>query len=81
MYVDDLIYGCIKIINSGKHGKPYNIVFGKVLKLKKQYQIFLTTSIKKNKAKIIFDKNKPVTVKIKNFQIYVLKMKLSFNQK
>ena len=32
LFVDDLVRGCIKIINSGKNLDPYNIVYGKVLK-------------------------------------------------
>ena len=82
LYVDDLIYGCIKIINSGKHGKPYNIVFGKSIKIKEAVSdIFNSLSIKKNKAKIIFDKNKPVTVKIRKFSNSRAKNEINFQPK
>ena len=82
LYVDDLIYGCIKIINSGKHGKPYNIVFGKSIKIKEAVSdIFNSLSIKKNKAKIIFDKNKPVTVKIRKFSNLRAKNEIKFQPK
>jgi len=68
LHVEDLVLGCMKLIQKKSDCDPVNIAFGKSVSIKELVNTILRVTSHED-AEVIFDSNKPTTIPVRKMDI------------